>query len=141
MTTSPDLRVSHLEAVQHVVNRLAQNSFTIRGWSVTLVSVVFALVATQSGSSHLVLVTLVPAWIFWALDAYYLHKERLYRHLYNAVAKPLSDATAPVVPLFDMSTRDYRQQAGSFWGAAVAVHAAAIPVALTVVVIGFWAAG
>ncbi|MBQ1023409.1 hypothetical protein [Micromonospora sp. C95] len=49
-TNDEELRVKHLADIQATVSRLAQNSFTIRGWSVTLVSVVitaYRLAAAQ----------------------------------------------------------------------------------------------
>jgi len=82
-----------LDLIQAVVTRLAQNSFLIKGWSITLVSIVLAL-----GKDNLLntvqrpwLVGLVLViWVaFWYLDAYFLRQERLFRQLYkHVVAHP-----------------------------------------------------
>ena len=37
----------HLELVQGVINRMASNSFMLKGWAVTLVAGIFALAATD----------------------------------------------------------------------------------------------
>lgn len=46
----------------------------------------------------------LPGLVFWALDAYYLRQERLYRSLWDDVAKSQSDATQD----FSMDTDPYK---------------------------------
>ena len=77
-----DKREAHLAMIQGVVNRLAQNSFLLKGWSVLLVS---ALLAVAAGSSQdwILPVAFLPALAFWGLDGYYLRQERLFRRLYD----------------------------------------------------------
>jgi hypothetical protein len=73
----------HLEFIQAVITRMAGNSFLIRGWSVTLVSALFALAAKDANRTF-VAVSYFPALLFWCLDAYYLSQERKFRDLYDA---------------------------------------------------------
>ena len=69
---------------------MAGNSFLIKGWSVTLVSALFALAA--AGTNPLfVFLAYFPAFAFWALDAYFLRQERLFRKLHDHV-RGLPDA-------------------------------------------------
>jgi len=77
-------KLKHLEFIQGVINRLSTNSFLLKGWSVVLVSALFAL-STQDSNKGFVLLAYIPAVIFWGLDGYFLWQERLYRALYNAV--------------------------------------------------------
>ncbi len=74
----------HLELVQGVINRMASNSFMLKGWAVTLVAGLFALAGKDMDKLYF-LVAYVPIIIFWGLDAYYLLQERLYRSLYDKV--------------------------------------------------------
>ena len=67
------------EFVQDIISRMANNSFLIKGWSVTLV--VASLLFKGIFYHHFV--ALVPWFIFWLLDAYFLRLERLYRRLYG----------------------------------------------------------
>ncbi len=76
----------HLEFIQGVINRMAQNSFLIKGWAITLVSALFALAAKEANQKYL-LVAYFPIVIFWLLDSYYLYQERLFRDLYNDARK------------------------------------------------------
>ena len=74
----------HLEFVLNVINRMASNSFLLKGWSITLVAALFALAAKESNVNFVIL-ALLPSLSFWWLDAYYLRQERLYRKLYDSV--------------------------------------------------------
>ena len=74
----------HLEMIQGVVNRLAQSSFLLKGWSVLLISALFALAASDSQPLFIYL-AYFPGFAFWVLDAYFLWQERLFRALYDLV--------------------------------------------------------
>lgn len=77
-------KIRHLEMIQGVINRMAKNSFLLKGWSVILVSALFALAAKDS-NTHFVLLAYFPALAFWILDGYFLQQERLFRKLYDKV--------------------------------------------------------
>lgn len=81
-------RQKHLELIQGVINRLAGNSFTVKGWSVALGSGLFALTAAvqqSQGDERLLYIPLLPVLIFWVLDGFFLWQEKLYRKLYKKV--------------------------------------------------------
>ena len=75
---------SHLEMIQGVINRLSHNSFLLKGWTVVLVSAMFALAAKDSALLFVYL-AYFPAIAFWCLDGYFLRQERLFRKLYDYV--------------------------------------------------------
>jgi hypothetical protein len=79
-----DEKLKYLEMIQSIISRMANNSFLIRGWSITLVAALFALSAKDSELLFLCL-AYFPAIAFWILDGYYLNQERLFRDLYNKV--------------------------------------------------------
>jgi len=76
----------HLEMIQNVITRMANNSFMLKGWAVTLVAGIFAL-ASKDANKVFFLIAYVPIVTFWGLDAYYLRQERLYRKLYDDVRR------------------------------------------------------
>lgn len=78
-------KLKHLELIQGVINRMAGNSFLLKGWSVTLTSALFAL-AAKGANPFFVYLAYFPCATFWALDGYFLRQERLYRELYKEVA-------------------------------------------------------
>lgn len=77
-------KINHLQMIQGVINRMASNSFALKGWAVTLVAGIFALASRDSDKLYF-LVSYIPCVVFWGLDSYYLLQERLYRALYNEV--------------------------------------------------------
>ena len=83
-------RVSHLEMIQAVINRLSHNSFLLKGWSVILISAMFALAAKDS-QILFVYLAYFPAIAFWWLDGYFLRQERLFRKLYDLVREQPDD--------------------------------------------------
>ena len=79
-------RTAHLGFIQGVINRMGLNSFLAKGWTVTMTAAIFAL-SDRDNDQRFILIALFPVAVFWALDAYYLHQEKLYRKLYKKVAK------------------------------------------------------
>lgn len=107
-------RQSHLVMIQAVINRLSNNSFLLKGWSVVLVSGLFAL-GGKEGKPLFVYIAYFPCIVFWGLDGYFLWQERLFRGLYDEVrAKGSGEVT------FSMDTSGVRKagSAGS-WSDAV----------------------
>ena len=79
-------KTAHLEMIQNVVNRLSQNSFLLKGWTVVLISGLLALGAVGS-ESLFVYLAFFPVLAFWWLDAYFLREERQFRALFDRVRK------------------------------------------------------
>ena len=76
--------IKHLEMIEAVVERMGQNSFALKGWTMTLLVAICAFSAT--GTEHrFVLVAFAPIIVFWFLDSFYLQKERKFRELYKRV--------------------------------------------------------
>lgn len=77
-------KMKHLEIIQGVINRMASNSFMLKGWAVTLVAGVLALAGNNTEKLYFI-IAYIPIIVFWGLDSYYLLQERLYRGLYEKV--------------------------------------------------------
>jgi hypothetical protein len=98
-----DINDKHLGMVQGVINRLAGNSFSLKGWSMTLVSALLGLALSGKGGNPLgAVIALLPALAFWSLDGYFLAQERLYRRLYAKLIAPNE-----TVPAFSMRTEPF----------------------------------
>lgn len=76
-------RLKHLELIQQVITRMANNSFLLKGWSVTILSAILAIAASKDGLHQLAWIGFFPTVTFWLLDAYFLRQERLYRELWD----------------------------------------------------------
>ena len=97
-----DNKLKHLEFIQGVINRLATNSFQMKGWTVVLVAAILVLLARENRLDA-TYIALAPILIFWALDGYFLWQERLYRTLYDHVST-LDEAQVD----FSMNVTPYR---------------------------------
>ena len=79
---SPAVR-THLEIVQGVIQRMAENSRSCKVWCVTLVSAILVLVARTGKAEH-AMIAVAPTVLFLVLDAYYLSLEGAFRKSYDA---------------------------------------------------------
>lgn len=107
-----DRKIKHLEFIQGVINRLASDSFRMKGWCVVLIAALFILLARQ-GQVGFVAVALIPVIAFWGLDGYFLWQERLYRALYDHVRALGEDKID-----FSMNVSPFRKSRGCTWPSA-----------------------
>lgn len=70
--------------IEDIITRMADNSFKIKGWTITLVSALLAL-GSLKYISYFILIAFIPVILFALLDAYYLSNERKFRSLYDQV--------------------------------------------------------
>ncbi len=77
-------KLKHLEMIQNVINRLSNNSFSLKLKAFVFVAVVFGLTIKDIHINY-VWLTLFPTLAFWGLDGFYLKQEKLYRSLYDKV--------------------------------------------------------
>ena len=82
-----DAKHKHLEFIQGAIDRLASDSFRIKGWSVVLVAALLILFSWKGSTRFAPLASLVPVLAFWGLDGYFLWQERLFRALYDHVRR------------------------------------------------------
>jgi hypothetical protein len=77
-----------IDLIQGIINRMAHNSFLLKGWTITIIVAVLALTKdtlVTNDITHFSLILLIPLIVFWYLDAFFLHKERCYIKLYDWV--------------------------------------------------------
>ncbi len=90
---------AHVGIMQGVITRMADNSRSCKMWCVTLAAAVLFLSA-RADEANYALVALVPAALFWVLDAYYLALERVFRASYNAFVAKVHDGSLDVGDLY-----------------------------------------
>lgn len=78
-------KVKHLEFIQAVITRMAQNSFLLKGWAVTILVGIFAFANVSEMDSRYLIIAYIPVVFFWFLDGFFLWQEKLYRKLYDRV--------------------------------------------------------
>jgi hypothetical protein len=107
-----DKKLKHLEFIQNIITRMNTNSFVIKGWSVTLVSALFALAADKANLTF-VLIAYLPVIVFWALDGFFLSQEKQYRELYNEVAAKKEDDID-----FKLNASGFKEKVGGWFRCA-----------------------
>lgn len=80
-------KLKHLEFIQNAINRMANNSFIIKGWCITLAVALIALLEKKDINKCYIVFSFLPLLFFWFLDAFFLKTERQYRRLYAEVSK------------------------------------------------------
>jgi len=103
-----DAKLKHLEFIQNAINRMAQNSFLLKSWSITLVAGLLALSFKETDHLYITISTVVLLF-FWFLDSYYLRQERLFIKLYDHIRGKRDEAVD-----FSMDTRPFRKEVNWF---------------------------
>jgi hypothetical protein len=101
-----DLSSYELEVIgtiQHIINRIATNSFIIKGWAVAVLGILLLLNSTR----YQALIAVFALLVFWYLDAYFLRQKKMYRALYNEIFENKLNVSDE---FFDMSSA--RNEAG-----------------------------
>ncbi len=90
---------AHVEVMQGVISRMAENSRSCKVWCVTLVAAVLVLVARTGEPKH-ALIALVPTLLFLFLDSYYLALERAYIRAQNTFVGKLHKGELQVIDVY-----------------------------------------
>lgn len=87
--TNEDIMEKEIDLIQNCISRMAQNSFVIKGWTISLLAVIVALLPEKVDLDIRVLciISFAVTVCFWYLDSYYLKMECLYRWKYTWVIK------------------------------------------------------
>ena len=84
-----ETKSKHIDIIQSTISRMAQNSFIVKGWAVTILIWLFVFLQKNESKSDL-FIYITPILFFWVLDSYYLWQERLFRKLYNKIIDDLT---------------------------------------------------
>lgn len=98
----------HLEMIENVISRMANCSFLIKGWTLTIIAAVFTLAAKDTDIKFVIIAyIIIPC--FWILDGFYISKERQYRSLYDEVRQASGSQSD-----FSMDTRRFDEGRGTW---------------------------
>ena len=105
--------VKHLEMIQAVINRLGNNSFLLKSWSMTVIVAATVLIARYDLQNPcIVLALILPVLGFWILDGYFLWQERLFRQVYDDVRQKTDTD-------FKMDAMKHRNKPKCSWVSAI----------------------
>ena len=74
-----------IDLIQGCINRMAQNSFMLKGWALTIFAGVTAFTKGENFSDPITLVctTIIPFVCFWIRDTFFLRTKKKYRKMYE----------------------------------------------------------
>jgi len=92
---------------------MANNSFLLKGWTISIIAVVLALSDKTIEPVILSSILLIPLFSFWYLDAFFLRTEQMYRKLYEWVLE--KRASNDYSHLYDLNPHRFDKEADSIW--------------------------
>ncbi len=120
-------KFKHMDYIQSAISRMAANSFSLKGWDVTIVAAIVALSFKES-DWRIYACALFLNIVFWVLDAYYLKQEKQFRMLYDEVSKIKDDGTVD----FSMDTRKFTRKVSKI---SCVISIAPLYLAITVILL------
>jgi hypothetical protein len=97
-----DDRRKHLDLIAAVIGRMATASAQAKGWSITLAGAAFGVAVIRDNNWPLIVLGIIGLAAFAKIDAHYLHVEKMFRDLHDAVVEntvvPLSMETKGLPP-------------------------------------------
>ena len=128
----------HLEMMQGVIQRMAENSRSCKLWCVTLVAAVLVLVA-RTGEPRHALIALIPTLLFLFLDSYYLALEKAFRRSQNAFVAKLHEGKLQDNDIYKVVRKGMGTGlgVGSLLG-SLSILPFYIPLAATILVVWLW---
>lgn len=99
-----------IDLIQGCINRMAHNSFLVKGWALSVFAGVTAI--TQGNNLNdivlLICTTIVPFICFWILDGFFLQTEKKYRLMYTERLKKRRDGDES--DLYELDPKDYKAE-------------------------------
>lgn len=108
-------RHKEIDLIQSCINRMAQNSFQVKGWTVALLAVVLAVVLAllpekveDTNKFLLGIVMLAISIMFWYLDSFFLAAERNYRKIYGWVLQEREKGSREL--LYELNFKEFESK-------------------------------
>lgn len=117
LTKNEKILIEEIKIIQDIIKRMADNSFKIKAWAITLV-VATLLIKSNVNNSFIAFIPLIT---FWFLDAYYLQQEKIFRKVYDDKVenKTTNDST-----MFIINPNSFKKDVSSiffimFWNKSI----------------------
>lgn len=104
-----------IDLIQACIERMAKNSFMVKGWAMTIFVGALTLLKGDVFSYPwlIIIAVIIPYLAFWYLDAYFLRTEKCYRLLYEWVIEKRADSIK--TSQFDLNPCRFKEQSGKFY--------------------------
>lgn len=109
--------ITHIEMLQGIINRMANNCANCKTWAVTLVAAILAL--SHLDSWQMFYASLGPIVIFYLLDCFYLGLERRFIKMQKKFISDVREGK-PVYP-YTIESSTWKEQLGGMVGGMVSI--------------------
>lgn len=98
-------KIKYLEMIQAVITRMANNSNSVKHWSLITLGGGWGLMLREAPSLHVFWAMTMLIGLFWWLSSFYLRCERMFRNIYDEVVdtKFEEDGTTTGRKLFSLT--------------------------------------
>lgn len=79
------MKIAHLNMIQGIIARMADNSFKIKGWIITFI-IALSAISINNKDENYFFIGLILILGFCCLDIFYFRQENLFRTLYKDIA-------------------------------------------------------
>ena len=108
-----------IDLIQACISRMANNSFLLKGWAITIIAVGLALTDKAPDQAAISTIVLIPLFCFWFLDAFFLRTEKMYREMYKWVLEKRSEDDKTL--LYDLNPTRFNDQVDPLWKVMVSI--------------------
>ena len=105
--TKEEILTKEIDLIQGCINRMAQNSFMIKGWCITIVTALIAFLDKNINAFVLGFIFIIPILAFWYLDSFFLLTERLYRRKYDWIIQNRLESDDKI---FDLNPNTFKDK-------------------------------
>jgi hypothetical protein len=81
---------THINTLQNIITRLSNYSMNCKTWAVTIVSALCVVIFDPQRIAYFYVV-IIPIFIFWLFDCYYLGLEKVFRAIYDDFLKKIKN--------------------------------------------------
>lgn len=113
MNQNNEILHKELDMIQGCINRMASNSFMLKGWYLAIISVLLVILFDECDLLWLLSFLFLVTGIFWYLDCFYLRLERLYVKLYEWVVKARLNNNWDY--MYELSTKRFDKEIAPIW--------------------------
>ncbi len=123
----------YLQFLQNNIAKMNSNSAQVKGWCITIVTALLAIFAAIK-NPLLLIICLVPIFLFCFLDAKYLQQEHKFVQMYNSYIK--DEESKPNT--YEMPMKSYAKGLKGFFKALFSWAVVPVYGLIAIMVVGIW---
>ena len=100
---------NYVNLMNDAINRMASNSSNAKSYLVAIVAALIAIQMPNKGNAYVILSALLPTFLFYLMDCYYLSLEKRFRNLQSAfINKNTNEGGQIIAGLYQFNIYDIK---------------------------------